>query len=209
MMTEFGELIQKAVLQQRQTPPVQDNSLLINLESAIRPAPEMTLTGGDTIPIQAEASLIPQQQFEAIKCHFENPVWPLYLYGQPGSGKTCAAAVIAMTFPGKYISFQSAKRIISDYSCGRFVRQIIATVRDCDLLILDDVGTRSLSDAAIESMLDILNARGAKPLIITCNHNPIELEVKIGDARISSRMTRGTVIGFPEADQRIQEARVF
>ncbi len=152
----------------------------------------------------------------------ETAAFPGYLHGQSGSGKTHAAACIYAAWPeklhkdpggGKMFSyphesplFLDAKGIIRQLSMSEGRSAILKRILAASLVVLDDVGTRDLSAAGAESLLDILNVRGKAPMIITCNHHPTVLQSEIGDERLFSRILAGRKaawIGFDEFDWRI------
>lgn len=140
--------------------------------------------------------------------------WPLLLYGPAGSGKTCAAAVVAIAwdresiFHAPKIFFASASWVIRALSMHENSRPLLNSLRDCSLVILDDIATRSATDAAADALLLILNLRARKPMIVTSNHGPKSLETAFGDARIASRLMAGAMIEFPDKDKRLDTARV-
>ena len=87
------------------------------------------------------------------------------------------------------------------------VSAIFNRVQKASLFVLDDVGTRGMTAAGTEAMLDILNARGDLPMIVTGNHAPRLLAKEIGDERVASRLLAGGAtcwIEFPKQDQRIR-----
>ena len=146
--------------------------------------------------------------------------YPLYLHGETGTGKTCIAALLYQRFLGKAVWFscRSLLRILAAYRADteRFVPWLMPSGVFLDrpvanawsdlvdpgwLVCLDDVGTRPLSDAQSEILLDLIDARGTAPLIVTGNHGKDDLE-KFLDPRIVSRLCRGTVIEIKGADKR-------
>ena len=164
----------------------------------------------EKIPDRIRARLFP-----AIKEHG----WPLYLHGQTGTGKTCIAALVYQRYIGNAVWF----------SCRSLLRELAAWRADLThqipwlmpsgltlsrpatnawdaltnpdwLVCLDDMGTRELSPAQSEILLDLLDARIGKPLIVTGNHDRDGL--KFLDPRIVSRVCAGTVIGLVGKDQR-------
>lgn len=70
-------------------------------------------------------------------------------------------------------------------------------------MVIDDIGVREASQAQSEAMLLLLNERRAKPMILTGNLKPSELN-KAYDDRIVSRLTAGIVIEVTGGDQRAQ-----
>lgn len=141
-----------------------------------------------------------------------SPKWPWYIFGPAGTGKTCAAACVYRHWP-----FNGLFRF---WDCGSVVRDfvrrrvdstegiIIRTIKECELLVLDDIATRECTDAQMDAILSIVNARAKKPMIITGNQSPKELAEVLKDDRIPSRIC-GTLFHLLGKDQRLQQARLF
>ena len=83
------------------------------------------------------------------------------------------------------------------------------TVRDADLIVLDDIATREPTAAQLDALLAILNWRGKKPLIATGNAAPAELANFIHDDRVVSRLCAGVIIEVAGHDRRLAGALNF
>lgn len=67
---------------------------------------------------------------------------------------------------------------------------------EANLLIVDDVGIRKATEAQREALCEIINARGARPTIYTCNFLESELVAGVGDARLARRLLGGKYFEF-------------
>ena len=138
----------------------------------------------------------------------------LFLIGSTGTGKTHISTAIAKTVisQGFDVLYDSAQNIISDYETDRFksgygmVEQISGKYTECDLLIIDDLGTEFINQFSISVLYNLLNTRINKGLstIISTNLSTTELAGKY-EGRIYSRMVGAdyTVLRFEGNDHRI------
>lgn len=152
--------------------------------------------------------------------------WPLYIHGEAGTGKTCIAALLYRDFIG-YAAWCSCRALLRDMAafradpahamvwlmasgnvCHRPAANAWADLTDPGWLVcLDDLGTRELSPTQSEILLDLLDARVGKPLIVTGNHDRAGL-LKFMDPRIVSRLCQGTVIGLVGKDRRTPQVEL-
>lgn len=106
----------------------------------------------------------------------------LYLFGTPGVGKTFLAAIMAQEFlkQGKSVIFGDVP-ILLDQLKGTFgkeseatLEELMKTLAEVDVLFLDDLGTETPTEWAVERLYLIVNSRynAQKPLIVTSNYNP-------------------------------------
>lgn len=72
--------------------------------------------------------------------------------------------------------------------------EMLEMVKNCNLLIIDDIGTERVTEWARERIISIINTRVSNGLstIYTSNLSINELAEKMGDARISSRIKGST-----------------
>lgn len=77
-------------------------------------------------------------------------------------------------------------------------------MKTADLVVIDDIGLKEVTDSTYELLYDILEFRGSRPTIFTSNKSPSELN-QIYDARIMSRLGRGRFINVVGPDQRLQK----
>lgn len=129
--------------------------------------------------------------------------WPLYLWGNPGTGKTCAVLALCDHCHGSW--FMTTDALTLEWN-GIVCNGIDADdnhatplgyrkrMQSVPLLVLDDCGTREkASPSAYEVFKAALDLREGKPLIVTSNH-PLEMMAQLYDERIKDRFEAGTVI---------------
>ena len=103
----------------------------------------------------------------------------LYLYGNAGCGKTLLAAIIAQELlkRGKSVIFGDVPSLL-DALKGTFdkdsesrLEDLMATLSGADWLVLDDLGTETPTEWAVERLYTIINARynAGLPIIVTSN----------------------------------------
>ncbi len=133
----------------------------------------------------------------------------LYIWGEhTGNGKTSWACKI-MSHYFRKIAFSSGleneglfiylptflEDLRDNYSNpDPDFQEMLDMVKDCKLLIIDDIGTERVTEWVRERIVSIINTRVSNGLstIYTSNLSINELAEKMGDARISSRI-RGSV----------------
>ena len=121
----------------------------------------------------------------------------LLMIGATGLGKThlstsVAKAVIERGFD---VVYETAQNIIRDFEKQQFGRRgeddedLTARYFDCDLLIIDDLGTEMKSSFTVACIYNVINTRinRAAPMIINTNLTQKELRERYED-RITSRM---------------------
>ena len=138
----------------------------------------------------------------------------LLIMGKTGSGKThistsIAKAVIEL---GYSVLHDSAQNIVSDYEADKFKSGYDKSeprsekYTECDLLIVDDLGTEFVNQFTISCLYNLINTRQNKglPTVISTNLTAAELVAKY-EGRISSRLLGGdsTMLLFDSQDYRI------
>ncbi len=119
--------------------------------------------------------------------------------GGTGLGKTHLSTAVAKTVieRGYDVFYNSAVGMISDFESRRFGNGLASdgtddTARyiDCDLLIIDDLGTEVVNQFTLSCLYYVLNTRLnlQRPMIISTNLLPAELR-KLYSDRIFSRLT--------------------
>ena len=128
----------------------------------------------------------------------------LLFYGDPGLGKTHLSAIIGnyLKGNGKTVMYYSAKQLLSMITDNEFSREHpkkeeCERAYNCDLLIIDDLGSEHITNASITSFFDILNTRtvNSKRMIISTNLGFKQM-AEIYSARIVSRLTEFNIFKF-------------
>lgn len=144
--------------------------------------------------------------------------WPLYLYGPPGAGKSCAALCLVDRVPGaKFFHMPALDEQVRDikagtaeyYDVGRggkwTMKNWWAYIGRLPLLVLDDVGLPEVSsDTQAETLFMALEAREGRPLICTSNINEKDVQTAYNE-RVRSRMCSGEVYNLMGRDRRFDE----
>lgn len=129
---------------------------------------------------------------------FPQPGQNLLLCGGCGLGKTHLSSAIAheLLLRGKdvlYISSNSLFPMLEDIHFGREVSErasyIVKKIHECELLILDDLGSEFVTQLTVSELFGIINARimNDKQTIISTNLNRARLE-EVYTSRIASRI---------------------
>lgn len=138
----------------------------------------------------------------------------LLLIGKTGTGKTHVSTAIAREIidMGYDVIYDTVQNIISDFEDDRFRRGYnndelkSEKYLECDLLIIDDLGTEFTNQITLSCIYNILNTRNNKGLatIVSTNLSPDELAKKYED-RIYSRIVGAgtTVLPFVGRDKRV------
>lgn len=138
----------------------------------------------------------------------------LLLIGTTGTGKTHISTAIAkeVISQGFDVLYDSVQNIINDFETDKFrsgynnTESASEKYLECDLLIIDDLGTEFISQFSISALYNLINTRQNKGLstIISTNLSGPELAGKY-DGRIYSRIIGAdyTVLRFEGNDYRI------
>mgnify|MGYP002870008882 CR=1 FL=1 len=126
----------------------------------------------------------------------------MLMYGSTGTGKTFISSCVAseLSAQGFAVSFGSAfeyfKRI-EDEHFGRAGGDTMGTMIDCDMLIIDDLGSEFKTSFTESRLYNIINTRmnAERPTIVSTNLSTDELKARYND-RISSRLL-GTYAPIP------------
>lgn len=146
--------------------------------------------------------------------------FPILLYGDVGSGKTCAAAGLFGKQKRRPLWYRADDLLVAmavgragtiDVDAPNIYGEIERRpVKFCDFqtkvqraawMFLDDLGLRGATDPMKQALFDLLEWRQTKPLVITSNLSIPEL-AELYDDRIASRIQVGSRIRFGFADRR-------
>lgn len=138
----------------------------------------------------------------------------LLFRGGTGLGKTHLSLAIANAAieKGFGVVYGSAQTFVAALERERFDREGESTadrLKDCDLLILDDLGSEYSSAYVSAALYDVLNCRllGQCPTIISTNLNLKELEERYGQRLTSRIMGEYGVMEFLGRDVRTRKRR--
>ena len=121
----------------------------------------------------------------------------LLFVGGTGLGKTHLSTAIAKTVieKGYYVIYETATNIFSDFENDRFrdrysgEEPVSSKYMECDLLIIDDLGTEVITNFTVSCLYNLINTRLNKKLPIILSTNLISKEiVKLYNDRITSRL---------------------
>lgn len=144
--------------------------------------------------------------------NFDSTSENLLFYGNPGTGKTFLSHCIAKELidNGYFIVYRTSEELIKNLKDIRFNSNI--TLEDhlinCDLLIIDDLGTEVSSEFAISELFNLLNTKllRNKKMLISSNFSLDEL-LSIYSERITSRLFGNfTLFKFYGDDIRLQKS---
>lgn len=135
---------------------------------------------------------------EYCKCYaedFDTESESLYMHGATGLGKTHLSLAIAniVAEKGYRVIYDTAHNILSSLEREKFSHSNTGEreneILDCDLLIIDDLGSEFTSQFTVASVYNIVNTRinRSKPVIISTNLTSAELEAKYSQ-RVTSRI---------------------
>lgn len=120
----------------------------------------------------------------------------IFMRGETGLGKTHLSLAIAMSAIEKdyAVIYASAQNILSKLEKEKFGKtntyeSTESTLLECDLLVLDDLGTEFSTQFTVSAVYNIINTRLLQglPTIINTNLSDEELEAKYS-SRITSRI---------------------
>lgn len=122
----------------------------------------------------------------------------LLFYGTTGLGKTflCNCIAKALLDKGKIVVYQTAFKILEILEEYKFnkdrspeIRESYNLLFDCDLLVMDDLGTELTNTFTNVELFNIINTRliHNKKTIVSTNNSPLKIAEKYSD-RIYSRI---------------------
>lgn len=148
-------------------------------------------------------------------CTLGQSPWPMFVFGKPGTGKSCAALCLCDRVERSlFWTEESLCQEMVDAAMDRLEnslgysitpRQIINRISAAALVVIDELGSRTtVSDHRYSTVKSLLDAREGKSLMIVSNvpHNDI---ATIYDARIASRVLSGTIVKLDGDDRRLKQ----
>ncbi len=154
------------------------------------------------LPVDSALGVSPQKRMSEVleycKCYaedFDSESESLYMYGATGLGKTHLSLSIAnvVAEKGYRVIYDSAQNILTSLEKEKFSysgsNERENEILDCDLLIIDDLGSEFSTQFTVSAIYNIVNTRinRSKPVIISTNLSETELEAKYTQ-RITSRI---------------------
>ncbi len=127
-----------------------------------------------------------------------------YFYGEPGTGKTFLAALVAKDFVRDFqsVTFREMPTLLAEikdtFDTKESTEALLDRYCECDLLILDDVGAEKVTEWSTEQLFSIVNRRynAQKKIIVTANFDLDGLTKRLGGditaKRIVSRLREMT-----------------
>lgn len=154
-------------------------------------------------PGRTKAHRIAKEYADNFAAHLANGDG-LYIEGTFGTGKTHLAAAIAIDLmeQGRSVIFKTADDLLRDIKAtfdetGRQEQRVVDKLKNCDLLVIDDIGKEQATDWSTAQLYAIINDRyeRMKPLIITTNFNETDLVAVespkgVGEHRIRAILSR-------------------
>ena len=188
-------------------------------QAALKARPALTMQG-KTAASQAKARQLPEgyefadwaqvrqgeQVQQLLRAVRDDAAWPLYIYGNPGSGKTCIAALIYERCTRRPMWSRADDFLLEYVDRGDHRKALQAKVRGTPCLFLDDLGVRPPTPPMLQAIFDVLEMRKGRPVVIVSNHDLRKLS-EIYDERIVSRLSAGTVLEIRGQDRRKNTGR--
>lgn len=142
----------------------------------------------------------------------------LLLFGQPGLGKTFLSACIArvVSESGHSVVYDTATNIFTQFEASKFRRydddditsdEDVNRYRNCDLLIIDDLGTEMLTNFVKSTFYQIINGRllAGRKTIISTNLMAEEIGQRYGAPVLSRIEGEYELLPFIGEDIRVQK----
>ncbi|MBQ0027678.1 MAG: ATP-binding protein [Lachnospiraceae bacterium] len=128
--------------------------------------------------------------------NFDGTYQNLLFYGTVGTGKSLLSSCIAKELlnSGHSVIYFSAISLFDELSKGTFDKtnsaNILESIYDCDLLIIDDLGTEMTNSFTVSAFFSLINERALrqKPIVISTNLSLETLRDRYTD-RTFSRIT--------------------
>ena len=150
------------------------------------------IEGEKTSPKENMQMIVDNIQENYLK-NFKEHTRNLLFTGNPGTGKSFLSQCIAKDLldKGFLVVYRTADELLSDLKEIKFNNNsdIENLLIDCDLLIIDDLGTEQITDFTISELFTFLNKKllRQKKMLVSTNLSTKELQDKYSE-RISSRL---------------------
>ena len=127
-----------------------------------------------------QPSIKKQEILELATCRFIEKRANIVFVGQPGTGKTHLSVALAFSALGRgktalfttvWDMINSLQQSRADYSYQKKIQSYLKP----DLLILDELGYRSMAESTVEDFFEIVSKRYEKGSIIITSNRPIHL----------------------------------
>lgn len=139
-------------------------------------------------------------------------LWPLFLHGEAGSGKTCIGLCLNDEYGGWLVEFPELLDLLLRIQRGEFwysgptggrayARDVWDDWTKANLTVLDEIGLRAPSDFSFETLKRLIDVREGKPAVFISNLSLSDIK-GLYDDRIASRLASGTVIEL-QGDRRL------
>ena len=171
--------------------------------------------------IEADWEQVDPGLVEALESAVRRKKWPITLYGDTGVGKTSAMACMYRSAPRtrSYFDEESPQWLNTSLKFVRKVQEFRPSdprgesnlwrrVSGAPLICLDDLGVVPPSESAYGIIYELIDTRQSKPAIYTSNLGLDRLATVL-DARVASRLARGTVIHVQGVDRRLADTEII
>ncbi len=138
----------------------------------------------------------------------------IFMRGKTGLGKTHLSLSIAneVIKKGYGVIYASAPTLVAQLEKEQFSREkpensVADVISDCDLLIIDDLGTEFVNSFSASAVYNVFNARlsSRKPMIVNTNLSAAELEQTYSERFVSRIYGEARRLNFFGKDIRIQK----
>ena len=143
---------------------------------------------------------------------FDENARHMLFFGKTGLGKTHLSAAIAMTVAkkGYTVLYETAQKLFDRYEAARFGGDssgMLERYENCDLLLIDDLGTECASQYTSATFFNLLNTRllNGQPMLINTNLSRPQLEKTYGERVLSRLLGEFRVLNFVGTDVRMQK----
>lgn len=169
-----------------------------------------------------QTGMIPRQIMESNlnRCkkyamNFTEQSKSLLFSGGTGLGKTFLSGCIARAVAEKGYSvvYDTAIQMLADFEAVKFgenteeTRRKLSRYTDCDLLIIDDLGTEMITQFTISALYNVINTRliNGSPTIVSTNMDPEEIRARYSPQIASRLIGSYTLVNFIGNDIRLRD----